>query len=231
MRMTFRLIEQMKEQEDSFLDPKTLLRYTVQILAPGAEIVDFQVLSDLEKPDKKFEFNVSYKAENYGKVVNGSMVMEIPLSKPKASASGGFGEEVMKALRELQSKERKYPMMNIPTRSEDIIHLRVPPNSGLILPENKTIKTEIVSFECNFEKLSDTELIIRSSQAVNATIMEPEEYSEFLDFSQDLYEFTPEIEARGKVSIIERVIILIKNLISRLLSPIRNIVPFLNRVI
>ena len=58
--------------------------------------------------------------------------------------------------------------------------------------------------------------------------MEPEEYSEFLDFSQDLYEFTPEIEARdvGKVSIVERVIILIRNLISKLLSPFRSIGSF-----
>ncbi|VUT26742.1 MAG: hypothetical protein MOIL_01703 [Candidatus Methanolliviera sp. GoM_oil] len=222
MRTAFRLIKQPDQIKKAILEP------VIRTLIPGAKIIDFQVISDLDKPDNKFEFNVSYTAENYGKFVDGAIVIEAPLNKPKASASGGFGEEIMKALKELQSKERKYPMMNIPVRSEDIIHLRVPPDSVLIIPENKTIKTEIVSYECNFEKLSDAELIIRSSQTVNVAIMEPEEYSELLGLTLEFFEFTPEIEIRSidNRSIIERVLILIKDLISRLLSPLRSIGSF-----
>jgi Transglutaminase-like enzymes, putative cysteine proteases len=68
MRMTFRLIEQLKEQEDSFLDPKTILEPTIQILAPGAEIVDFQVLSDLDKPDKNSNSTLAIKQKTMGRL-------------------------------------------------------------------------------------------------------------------------------------------------------------------
>jgi len=223
MRQLFKIIEQLgAEQSNLSITPERLLSSTISVLASGANVTDFEVLSDPEKVEKEFVFNVTYVAEGYGRYKNGSLAVEPPLNKLKMT-QGGLVQEILKSYMEkMLEEERRYPMMAIPAMSEDVITLKLP-QGDVVLPENFSIETRFAVFNCTFERAGNEsgEVIIRSTQRTNASVIEPEDYPEYIKFTKAVIEYTPMIEIKGAGNIIDRFMSSVKRIISRLCSFIR----------